>query len=110
MTAGPALGGRYASWRGGHLVGLDIDDRIALGDAIDRCLQPPQHLARLLRQLERRLMTFAGIAYLPASAESPGAICESPSCTTDATSAPSHVNTLPRAIARPPALDATCCE
>jgi len=93
-----------------YLVGLDIDHRIALGDAIARCLQPPQHLARLLRQLEHRTMTFVGIAYLPPSVESPGAICESPSCTTDATSAPSHVNTLPRAIARPPALDATCCE
>jgi hypothetical protein len=49
------------------------------------------------------MMTFVGIAYLPPTAESPGAICESPSCTTDATSAPSCVNTLPRAIARPPA-------
>ena len=56
------------------------------------------------------MMTFVGIAYLAASAESPVAICDSPSCTTDATSAPSRVNTLPRAIARPPALDATCCE
>jgi len=27
-----------------HLVGLDIDDRIALGDAIAQCLQPPQTL------------------------------------------------------------------
>ena len=48
--------------------------------------------------------------YLRPSAESLAAICESPSCTTDATSAPSRVNTLPRAIARPPSLDATCCE
>src|SRR5215471_7424109 len=48
--------------------------------------------------------------YLPPSAESPGAICESPSCTTDATRAPSRVNTLPRAMAQPPALDGTCCE
>ncbi len=55
--------------------------------------------------------TVVGVpTYLPPSAESPVAICESPSCTTEATSAPSRVNTLPRAIARPPALDATCCE
>jgi hypothetical protein len=92
-----------------HLVGLDLDDRIALVDAIARCLQPPQHLACFLRS-SAGMITFVGIAYLPPSAESRGAICESPSCTTDATSAPSRVNTLPRAIARPPALDATCCE
>jgi transposase-like protein len=54
--------------------------------------------------------TFVGIAYPPPRAESRGAICASPSCTTDATRAPSRVNTLPRAIARPPALEATCCE
>src|SRR5262245_25995354 len=53
---------------------------------------------------------WAAPTYLTPSAESPVAICESPSCTTDATSAPSRVNTLPRPIARPPALDATCCE
>src|SRR5215468_7660036 len=73
----------------------------------DRPVQAPQHPARFLRSSSSGMMTFVGIVYLPPSAESPGAICESPSCTTDATSAPSHVNTLPRAIARPPALDAT---
>src|SRR6266700_3184405 len=37
-----------------HLVGLDLDDRLALDDAVAGRLDPAQDLAGLLRHLQRR--------------------------------------------------------
>src|SRR5262245_27140514 len=108
----PALGGRYAPWRGAAVT-LSVSISTIGSPLATRSPGAFSHRSTLpvsCASSSAGMMTFVGIAYLPPSAESPGAICESPSCTTDATSAPSHVNTLPRAIARPPALDATYCE
>lgn len=93
-----------------HLVGLDPDVGSPLATRSPGAFSHRSTLPVSCDSWNADMMTFVGIAYLPSSAESPGAICESPSCTTDATSAPSRVNTLPRAIARPPALEATYCE